>query len=154
MEHAISLDIFMREEGYDFDASNSFAVSGKFGFTVKKNKAGGSPGAQGSIKFWLMEGFGHAIGDSDDLATVMKYAREPSIGLITEGTGKAKLSLTSAYTGVVEFERVGDCVDFLEMNPTVYADLRQRVLESLMTNTQIIQTVKVESDEPTAEDCT
>jgi RecA/RadA recombinase len=135
MNHAVSLDIAMKEEGYTFDASKRFAVHGDFGFKVKKNKAGGgTPGATGTIRFWLKAAPDHPVGDSDDLTVVMNYAREASIKLLEEGTGAAKLTLHSPYVpdGQMVFQRVGDAETFLRENVTVYNDLRERVLAKLM----------------------
>lgn len=134
MNHAVSLDIRMAEDRYEIDEATQRAVYGDFTFQVRKNKAGGSPGANGTIRFWLIETPDHPVGDSDDLETVMRYARDPSIGLIDEGAGAARLTLRSPYVddGALSFSRVGDCRTFLRDNPTVYADLRQRVLSALM----------------------
>ena len=135
MNHAVSLDIHMREEGYDEKSvAQGGAIWGDFGFRVKKNKLGGSPGVTGTIRFWLKEQPGHPIGDSDDLDTVMRYARDQSIGLIREGTGASKLTVFSPYLPDegMPFRTVGGCTEFLRENHTVYADLRQRVLAALM----------------------
>lgn len=135
MNHAVSLDIHMREKGYTLTPDKREAVHGDFEFTVKKNKAGGSPGVSNIIRFWMKETEKHPVGDSDDLDTVMSYARKPDIGLIVEGTGPAKLTLRSPYLSEERsrFARVGDCEQFLRDNPTVYADLRERVLSKLMS---------------------
>lgn len=150
MNHAVSLDIRMHEEGYKLDANHE-AVYGDFGFEVKKNKAGGSPGATGTIRFWLKEAPDHPVGDSDDLATVMRYAREPSIRLIDDsGSGSSNLVLHSPYLGdegQQSFSRVGDCETFLRENPTVYSDLRERVLSALMHSGE---TLTVEGEAPAA----
>jgi hypothetical protein len=117
---------------------------------VRKNKAGGSPGVKGTIRFWLVATPDHPVGDSDDLQTVMSYARDPAIGLITEGTGDEKLVLATPYVadGRVPFARVGDCHTFLQANPTVYADLRARVLEALMARGAVLTAVGGESAAP------
>lgn len=132
-DHALSLDIRMTAKGYQMDTANEHAVYGRFDFEVKKNKAGGSIGAKASINFWVREVEGHAVGDSDDLATVMSYARELGDGYILEGRGKQLLTLFSRYVvdGSVAFSTVGDCTTFLQSNPTVYNDLRSRVLSRL-----------------------
>lgn len=132
-EHACSLDVKMTEAGYSFDAAKTKAVFGKFNFKVTKNKAGGSPGATGEIKFWLIPTPEHAVGDSDDLATVMDYSRKLGKGYIDED-GEAPLELYTPYVadGKVAFRRVGDCEDYLRENPTVYDDLRERVLSTLI----------------------
>lgn len=148
MNHAVSLDIRMHEEGYKHDANHE-AIYGDFGFEVKKNKAGGSPGANGTIRFWLKATPDHPVGDSDDLATVMDYARKPDIGLIDDtGSGASNLILHSPYlgeNGEMPFSRVGDCEEFLRVNPTVYADLRERVLTALMERGD---TLTVTQDDP------
>jgi|CXWL01.1.fsa_nt_gi RecA/RadA recombinase len=139
LEHALSLDVRMSEEGYAYNTANTKAIHGQFGFEITKNKVGGSPGATGSIRFWLHPEADHPVGDSDDLATVMSYARalgykpDPADGYIAEGSGKALLTLYSKYiTGQkTEFSRVGDCEDYLRKNVTVYGDLRDRVLARL-----------------------
>jgi RecA/RadA recombinase len=135
VNHAVSLDIHMNEEGYEFNAAKEYAIWGDFGFRVKKNKLGGSPGVSGTIRFWVKAEENHPIGDSDDLDTVMRYARNPNIGLIVEGTGAAKLTVMSPYLPDegMAFRTVGACEEFLRENHTVYADLRERVLTALMT---------------------
>jgi RecA/RadA recombinase len=136
-EHACSLDIKMTEAGYTFDPTKTKAIYGKFGFKVTKNKAGGSPGVVGQIKFWLVANPEHAVGDSDDLATVMDYARKMGKGYIDED-GDAALELYTPYVseGKVPFTRVGDCEEYLRLNPTVYDDLRERVLTTLIRQDQ------------------
>lgn len=135
-EHALSLDIKMEERGYTFDKNNEHAIRGRFDFTVKKNKAGGSVGATGTINFYVRAVPGHPVGDSDDLATVMERAREMGAGFIESGTGSRLLTLKCRYLpgGEVSFSRVGDCEAFLRANPTVYDDLRTRVLRQLQAN--------------------
>lgn len=132
-EHALSLDIRMDAKGYQFDRAGEHAVYGRFDFEVKKNKAGGSIGAKGTINFWVRAVDGHAVGDSDDLATVMVYARQLGDGFLVEGRGSSLLTLHSRYVpeGQMSFAKVGDCADFLVANPTVYNDLRTRVLNRL-----------------------
>jgi RecA/RadA recombinase len=135
MNHGISLDVSLKEDGYTFDASKRYAIHGDFAFKVKKNKAGGgTPGAEGKIRFWLKAQPDHPVGDSDDLQVVMDHARMPDIGLLVEGNGAAKLTLMSAYVpdGKMEFARIGDAETFLRENVGVYADLRERVLSKLM----------------------
>lgn len=131
-EHACSLDVKMTEAGYTFDATKTKAVFGKFAFKITKNKCGGSPGVSGEIKFWLTPTPDHAVGDSDDLATVMDYARKMGKGFIDED-GDAALELYTPYIeGKVPFSRVGDCEDYLRENSSVYDDLRERVLSTLI----------------------
>ncbi len=91
-------------------------------------------GAKGTVKFWLVPWEDHPVGDSDDLATVMDYARQMGEGFIKEGSGTAMLTLYTPYVREkqMRFARVGDCVRFLQDHPTVYADLRERVLAKLM----------------------
>jgi len=133
-EHALSLDIKMDERGYTFDKAGEHAIRGRFEFAVKKDKAGSSYGATGEINFWVRPEGDHPVGDSDDLATVMGYGRQLGGGFIEEGTGKRLLVLRSRYLpgGEMAFARVGDCTAFLRANPTVYDDLRGRVLRQLL----------------------
>jgi len=136
-EHALSLDISMYSKGYTFDKANEFALWGKFEFTVKKAKVSGtSVGATGEIKFYVREVDEHAVGDSDDLATVMDYARKMGAGFVTDGAGKIVLVLHSRHLpeGCLGFEKVGDLKQFLEANPTIYGDLRARVLRQLQAS--------------------
>ena len=89
---------------------------------------------EGSIRFWVKDMPNHPVGDSDDLDTVMRYARDPHIGIIREGTGAHKLTVMSPYLGDegVPFRTVAACTEFLRENHTVYADIRERVLTALM----------------------
>lgn len=136
-EHALSLDLQMTAKGYTFDTANEYAIWGKFEFKIRKAKVSGSSvGATGEIKFYVREVAGHSVGDSDDLATVMDYARKMGQGFISPGLGKQVLVLHSRHLPekALGFERVGDLTHFLETNPTIYADLRARVLRQLNAN--------------------
>lgn len=148
MDHAVSLDLWMTEEGYKLDEKEHRAIYGDFGFRVRKNKAGGSPKVHGTIRYWVRETPDHPVGDSDDLATVMKYARQPDIGFLEEGRGRAVLSLHSRYVedGLMCFPRVCDCTDFLRAHPTIYADLRERVLSKLMAQSVDLELPDREDD--------
>jgi RecA/RadA recombinase len=131
-EHALCLDIQLREAGYIYNAERTHAVIGKFDFTVKKNTASGGVMTKGQIRFRLRGTHDKAIGDAEDLATVMQYARSMGDGFISEG--KTGLTIHSRYVrdGSLRFTKVGACVSFLRENPTVYGDLRERVLSALM----------------------
>jgi len=133
-DHGLSLDIKMFTEGYDFNEAKQQAVVGKFGFEILKSRVGASPGATGSVKFWLKETPDHPVGDSDDLVTVMDYARRLGPGFILEGSGSQKLTLVTDYVGdgSIAFPRVGDCENYLRQNVTIYEELRRRVLDKLM----------------------
>lgn len=144
-DHGLALDLKMFTLGYDRDASNQIALAGRFGFEVAKSRVGASPGSTGEVKFWLKADETHPIGDSDDLVTVMDYARRLGRpdwsrngvdGFIVEGSGSAKLTLVSDYVqdGSRAFPRVGDCERFLRENITIYDDLRRRVLDKLMAD--------------------
>jgi hypothetical protein len=124
----------MFTEGYDFNEAKQQAVVGKFGFEILKSRVGASPGATGSVKFWLKETPDHPVGDSDDLVTVMDYARRLGPGFILEGSGSQKLTLVTDYVGdgSIAFPRVGDCENYLRQNVTIYEELRRRVLDKLM----------------------
>lgn len=133
LNHALILDIKMVKAGYEMDPSGQYPLKGKFDFEIKKCQAGMSPGGTGQVKFLVVEHEGQPVGDSDDLATVMSYARSLGQGFILDGKGKATLTLFSDYVqdGRRAFSRVGDCERFLRDNRTIYDDLRRRVLESL-----------------------
>jgi RecA/RadA recombinase len=147
-EHGLSLDIAMKESGYTFDkATGQVALHGEFEFEVTKNKCGGSPGSTGRIRFWLHPDGEHAVGDSDDLNTVMTEARRLGAldvdkvdGYITEGSGKNALVLYSKFikNRMVPFSKVGDCEKYLRENETVYDDLRARVLAKLMSDRAVL----------------
>ena len=142
-DHAIALDVKMIEAGYTFDKAGEKAIKGAFAFQIRKNKAGGSVGAKGQITFWLQETEKHPVGDSDDLGTVMRYARDMGHGYIEDGAGSNKLILYSDYLedGSGGFSRVGDCEQFLRDNPTIYDDLRARVLKALMDAGETLEVI-------------
>jgi hypothetical protein len=129
----------MREAGYEFNEAKTHAIWGKYEFTITKNKAGGSPKVQGEIKYWLRETPDHPVGDSDDAVTVLKYARK--MGFVEESSGKNKYVLASSYVpdGSVGFKTVSHYQAFLRENPTVYMDLRQRVLEALIASSDQLE---------------
>jgi hypothetical protein len=132
-DHACSLDLKMEEAGYTYNKERTKSIFGKFAFEVKRNKAGGTQGATGEVKFWLTPTADHAVGDSDDLATVMDCGRELGAGFINEDSDEAPLVLHTPYVadGKITFRRVCDLEDFLKANDSVYEDLRDRVLTAL-----------------------
>ena len=102
--------------------------------------------------------FIHPVGDSDDVATVMEAARKLGVldakDWISPGVKSGvALVLHTRYTrgGSVEFARVGDCERYLYENPTIYADLRARVLDYLMVNGEGILDAKAETKSAAAE---
>ena len=136
LKHGIILDIRMKAAGYQYDPTQTFAIRGDFEFKVIKNQAGGSPGVIGTVKFWVNEQDGpdgHGVGDSDDLDTVLNYARGIGKGYAVDGTGKAKVTLYSDFIqgGSIGFPTIGMCKNFLRDHLTVYDDLRTRVLDRL-----------------------
>ena len=152
-EHSLCLDIQLREAGYVYNADRTHAVIGKFDFTVKKNTASGGVMTKGQIRFRLRGTHDKAIGDAEDLATVMQYARAMGDGFISEG--KTGLTVHSRYVreGALRFTKVGACVAFLRENPTVYGDLRERVLSALMEKEASLVAATTEAttdDEPAA----
>lgn len=140
-QHGIALDVEMREAGYEFNDTKTRARWGNFEFNVRKNKAGGSVKVTGSIKFWVTPEDGHPVGDSDDVETVMAVARK--LGeqdgkgpWIAPGPSKNPLIIRSPYLegGERGFSKVGDVERFLHENPSVYEDMRTRVLEHLIAD--------------------
>lgn len=137
-QHGIALDIKMAESGYTFNEAKTRARWGEFEFFIKKNKAGGSPGVAGTIKFWVNPEPGHAVGDSDDVSIVMDAARKLGAAdptdWIAPGKGRSAFVLHTRYVkdGRASFARVGDVENFLDSNPTIYDDLRARVMDYLL----------------------
>jgi len=133
VEHACSLDLRLMARGYTFDATNTVSLHGDFEFEISKHKYGGSCGVSGTIRYWLVRDADHAVGDSDDLDVVMRYARELGEGFLKDGSGKARLTLYSDFIdgGEKVFPRVGDCTAFLRAHTPIYDDLRARVLQVL-----------------------
>ncbi len=134
MSHGLALDIRLKPLGYVFDTTGTFALRGDFEFEVTKTKADrGSPGATGVIRFWVCSLGEKQVGDSDDLDNVMVYARSFGAGYMLNGSGRKALTLYSDYvsSGEVCFQRVGDAHRYLEDHPTIYDDLRARVLKRL-----------------------
>lgn len=133
VDHTLSLDIGMRAKGYEF--RGDVAEYGTFEYTVDKNKAGGSPGVSGSFRFWLKPTRGRAVGDVEDAKVVIDQAR----GLGHVESGKSKYTLISEYLedGSETFKTLKALTAFLENNPTVYADLRARVLSALIQKDEL-----------------
>ena len=151
-EHGIAMDIHMKADRYIFDKEKQKSIRGEFTFTIAKNHCGGmgSTRTSGQIKFWLIDTPKHPVGDSNDLATVMDYARafgaaaqrqdDPFIK--KRGAGLALHSMV----GRKVFKTVTKCREYLKANDTVYDDLRARVLEKLIADRACLNVV--ESDEP------
>lgn len=133
-DHAISVDIRMQAKGYH-KISDTLADYGDFSFVIKKNKVGGSPEAEGVIRFQLMETEDKKVGDSDDINTVQKLCRE--LGLIYPGKkSKEKAVFETNFNDtkqVYKFEKIGDLTDFLAENETIYMDLRNRLMKAMFT---------------------
>jgi|GEM_PF-1862322 len=142
IDHALSLDIGMRAKGYEF--KGDVAEYGTFEYTVDKNKAGGSPKVGGVFRFWLKPTLGRAVGDVEDQKVVVEQAR--SLGHIEDGKG---YKLLSEYMegGQETFKTLKALSAFLENNPTVYADLRARVLSALIRKDEMGELVFAEIQE-------
>jgi RecA/RadA recombinase len=149
-EHGLSLDLKMFEAGYEFNEAKQAAIYGKFGFEVRKSKIGASVGASGEIKFWLRSTPEHPTGDSDDLNTMLTYARSIGQGFALDGSGREKLKLFSPYFdgGEMAFSRIGDSVTFLREHEDVYDDLRRRVMDKLLASDADLRPAGEVSDEP------
>ncbi len=133
-EHAFSLDIKMQAKSYH-KINETIADYADFGFLIKKNKVGGSPEAEGIVRFQLVETKDKKVGDCDDSKTVMNLARE--LLIIYSGKGAAnKLVFDSKFSveGKYAFAKVGDCQQFLRENETIYMDLRSRVVTAMFDN--------------------
>jgi len=154
-DHGLAMDIQMRVERFVFDDAKQKAVYGVFNFKIDKNHCGGagSTRTEGEIKFWLIETPEHPVGDSNDLSTVMDRARAFGDGFLEDGTGTAKLTLYSDYVadGWQRFATIKACKTFLRENPSVYTDLRQRVLTKLITDRANLTVVTEEESEEEAE---
>ena len=137
-DHGMAMDIKMTANQFIFNEEKSKALYGQFTFKIDKNHCGGagSTRTEGEIKFWLVETPDHPVGDSNDLVTVMDYARKFGDGFLKEGSGAAKLTLNSDMLsrGARTFSTVGGCKSYLRENPSVYDDLRHRVLEKLIAD--------------------
>lgn len=153
-DHGIAMDIQMKAERFVFDATKQKAVYGVFNFKIDKNHCGGagSTKTSGEIKFWLVETPDHPVGDSNDMATVMGYSRQFGSGFIEEGTGAAKLTLYSDYVedGWQRFGTIKACTQYLNEHPSVYADLRRRVLDKLIEDRATLTVVATEEVAETA----
>ena len=130
-QHGLILDVKMSSAGFQYRQGASVAHAGKFRFEIRKNHSGGPPRAKGIFQAWLEMGHkDRPVGDVGDLEMCMGYARGFGAGYILEGTGKAKLTLSSSHLegGEIKFSTVGDCAKFLRENLSIYRDLRQRTL--------------------------
>jgi hypothetical protein len=132
------MDIKMTADKFIFNDERTQALYGQFTFRIDKNHCGGagSTRTEGQIKFWLIETPDHPVGDSNDLATVMDYSRSFGAPFMQEGSGNAKLTLHSDMIskGQRAFSTVKGCKAYLREHPSVYDDLRQRVLEKLIAD--------------------
>lgn len=129
-EHAISLDIKLSATAYHMLDSTT-ADYADFKFDIKKNKVGGSPNAEGILRYRLLASGDKRVGDGEDISTVVTQAR--SKGLIFAGeTGKEKYVFKSSVTGnKYAFATVGACEQFLRENMTIYMSLRNDLMERL-----------------------
>lgn len=150
-EHGIAMDILMHADRFVFNEEKTRATHGEFTFTIDKNHCGGmgSTKTKGQIKFWLVDTKDHPVGDSNDLETIMDYARDFGAPYIQEGKGKAKLVLSSDHipAGRKPFSSVTKCKAFLRENDTVYDDLRHRILNKLIEDRTTLQVVDAKEPE-------
>lgn len=152
MDHGVAMDIAMKADGFTFDADKQRAVFGKFTFTIDKNHCGGmgSTKTSGQIRFWLVDTPDHPVGDSNDLATVMNYARsfgEPFISEKNRGSTKLVLHSSMIEGEHKPFRSVKSCRDFLQEHDTVYDDLRHRVLNKLIEDRAYLTVTVAEESE-------
>ena len=130
-DHAISLDIEMRMHNYRF-TNREYASFGIFDFFVRKNHTGGSSGVSGRFQMWIDPEGPYQVGDTDDLLHVVKYGRE--FDLITE-TGKSgsKYCFSSQHVKKdLGFATLKELSAFLQENPTLFMELRRKVLSNLI----------------------
>jgi len=122
VDHLVSLDLYFRQKKFHFIHAN-YASEGEYEFTIKKNHSGGASGIAGTFKVWLDPCGERAIGDTDDMALVIKYGRQTE--LIKKSTkyyiGEDKLG----------FKTIPDLNKYLVENPTVFNGLRHAVLQAL-----------------------
>ncbi len=147
VEHGIAMDILMKADRFIFNEGKTLALYGQFTFTIDKNHCGGmgSTKTSGAIKFWLIDTPKHPVGDSNDLETVIAYARQFGNGFISEGKGAtAKLILHSPHLSGERkpFASIVRCKDFLKENEGIYDDLRARVLAKLIADRATLSVVE------------
>jgi RecA/RadA recombinase len=156
VEHGVAMDILMKADKFIFDAAKQKAIYGQFTFTIDKNHCGGmgSTKTSGAIKFWLIDTPDHPVGDSNDLETVIAYARQFGDGFISEGRGTAKLILHSPHLSGERkpFASIVRCKEFLKKNEGVYDDLRARVLTKLIEDRASLSVVEAEEPEGVAQE--
>jgi len=133
-DHGIAMDIQMKADRFIFDDAKEKAIRGEFTFTIKKNHCGGmgSTRTSGQIKFWLIDTPDHPVGDSNDLETVMSYAREFGPGYIEKRKSNLVLTSDLIQGGRKVFRTVTRCKEYLREHDTVYDDIRHRVLQKLI----------------------
>jgi hypothetical protein len=125
--HGISLDIRLAPEKYEY--KGDYALFGNFEYMIRKSKAGGFPRSEGKFRFWLRPGKGRQVGDTEDLETVVDHGKKH--GFI-EHTSKWTL-LSKFLSGAKKaFGTKTKLKQFLRDNPSVYIDLRTRVLSHLI----------------------
>ncbi len=148
IEHVVSLEIQMKAKGYEFEGD--VAKYGNFEFKVTKTKIGGSPHVEGAFRFWLKPTGNRPVGDTEDKKIVVKHARE--LGLIDDSKGYM-LASDFVEGGVVECRTLKVLDDFLVEHPSVYADLRARVLTTLIQKdeNEDVEIVTAPEEEPEEE---
>jgi RecA/RadA recombinase len=155
-EHGVAMDIAMKVDRFIFDKDKQRAIYGQFTFTIDKNHCGGmgSTKTSGAIKFWLIDTPEHPVGDSNDLETVMAYARQFGDGFISEGRGNAKVVLHSPYLSAERkpFPSISRCREFLRANDGIYDDLRARVLTKLIEDRANLSVVEAAEPDGTVVD--
>jgi hypothetical protein len=130
MEHVAALDIKFQEDGYKFE-NKEYATFGRYKFTILKNHCGGSSGVSGIFKIWLDPHGEYGLGDTDDLAHVINYGRET--GVITKTRGDYTFTTPYVEKGSLGFKTITSLEKFFRENPTIFSDVRRRVLDALMT---------------------
>jgi RecA/RadA recombinase len=151
VSHGVAMDIKLRAEKFVMDKDKQRSIYGVFEFTIDKNHCGGmgSTKTKGQIKYWLVDTPDHPVGDANDLATVIDYSRSFGAPFVSEGTGKAKVTLHSEMIsgGRRPFRTLGAMTGYLREHGGVFQELRQRVLEKLIEDRALLHVS--ETEEPT-----
>jgi len=146
--HGVAMDIRMKADRFIFDADKQKAIRGEFTFTITKNHCGGmgSTKTSGQIKFWLIDTPNHPVGDSNDLATVITYARTFGDGYIVKRGSNLVLQSDMIDGTRKVFRTLTRLREYLQEHDTVYDDLRHRVLAKLIEDRASL--VVAEAEEP------
>ena len=128
VEHGVTLDVRLSPDKYEYKGEK--ALYGQFECFIAQCQVGGFPKSKGIFRFWLRPSKSRPVGDTEDKEMVLDHA--VNHGFVEKGKSKWTLKSRFLQGGGKTFKTAKALKAFLEERPTVYTDLRYRVLTHLI----------------------